>query len=141
MKKTILAVFLTSVFLQGTVDAVPAKETAQISTEILFASIEGISGKSQDFYTNIISTLETKKARFECAKITVIYHGCTAKIYCNPRSLKQKQIFSLQKACEKEPRDECYTDRLIKYMDEFKESEFYEKEYVGTAGTIRGRCL
>jgi hypothetical protein len=47
-----------------------------------------------------------------------------ARITCYPRSLKQKQILSLQRACEKEAHEECFSKDFLNYLDTFEATKF-----------------
>ena len=46
------------------------------------------------------------------------------QVYCEPRSLREKQVMSLQKACEKDPKAECFSETFLKYIDSVKPTKF-----------------
>ena len=48
------------------------------------------------------------------------------KVYCDPRTLREKQVMSLQKACEKDPKAECFSETFLKYMDSVKPTKYFK---------------
>jgi hypothetical protein len=64
---------------------------------------------------------------YNCRKLVLIASARTGILMdaiCYPRSLRQKQVVSLARACEKEPKPECYSEEYLKYLDSVQNTEY-----------------
>ncbi len=81
---------------------------------------------------NLIAGMNALDVQYNCRAVKITYHTdqervvkyCKASYSCAPRTLKQKQILSLQRACEKEAREECFQSEFLDYLDDFENTKF-----------------
>lgn len=52
-------------------------------------------------------------------------------IYCTPRSLAQKQIISLYRTCEIDPKKECFSPQYLKYLETLKLTSYEPLDTLG----------
>jgi hypothetical protein len=49
-----------------------------------------------------------------------------SRVYCESRSLQQKQIMSLQRTCEKDPKPECFSKEFLEYLGTLKPTTYVD---------------
>lgn len=88
---------------------------------------------------NLCSDPEVRDAlEFECSKVTYIkntnfiikydrafyFPTMSLQVYCEPRDLASKQLYTAYKECEAKPQEYCWSESFLKQLQEFKPTEY-----------------
>jgi hypothetical protein len=75
-----------------------------------------------------ISKTPDSNALGNCLGKTLCVHEITVNVnaYCDPRSLQQREIMSLEKTCESQPTQQCFSSDFLDYVGKLQTTNYID---------------